>query len=245
MHQVKPGVFTLGMLLLAGCSSTIHERFSIDSPTATSLSLDAKQRLFVVTDKGGADHQQHVACAEPSPDSVVGVAASGALEGSFKTEASAKIAGSMAEAIGELGQRTPTIQLLRDGLYRACEAYMNGIYTTVEYQQILRGYDDFVVTLLAVEGLTQRPQLAKTLVQAQTEARTGTTSEGKTPALPPAAANALAAAQISPEVASTVKDILSSYYSYQVTLAGVAKPKPGLDTAMHIRNPGTGSHAGQ
>lgn len=154
---------------LIGCSSTIHKRFSMDRPSATSISLDAKQRLVVVTDGGGEVGTRRVLCAEPSPDALVGIAASGALEAVIASKGSGKLAGSLAEAVGELGERTPTIQLLRDGLYRACEAYMNGVVGKVEYRQILSGYDDLVVTLLAIEGLTQRPRSPATMLQPQSE----------------------------------------------------------------------------
>jgi hypothetical protein len=129
---MKRGVWILCSvaLCLGGCSSTIHKRFSIDEAPPSSLSLDAKQRLFLVTDKGGRKGEnKRVVCAEPRPDAVMGIAASGALKAAMADKGSAKIAASLAEAIGELGDRIPTIQLLRDALYRACEAYLNEYLT--------------------------------------------------------------------------------------------------------------------
>ncbi|HZS11821.1 MAG TPA: hypothetical protein VFA38_06200, partial [Nitrospirales bacterium] len=41
------------------------------------------------------------------------------------------------------------------GLYRACEAYMNGAINQEEYAYIVSGYDDFVVTVVGLDGLTQ------------------------------------------------------------------------------------------
>ena len=63
---------------LIGCS-TIHKRFTIDDSPPKSLSLDAKQRLVLITEKGGPDRKQRVVCAEPSPDVATSIAASGAL----------------------------------------------------------------------------------------------------------------------------------------------------------------------
>jgi len=64
----------------------------------------------------------------------------------------------LAESAGALGPRTQTIQLLRDGLYRACEAYMNGVISSNDYRRILVAYDEILITLVALEGLG-RPQL--------------------------------------------------------------------------------------
>lgn len=219
---------------LGGCSSTIHKRFSIDDAPPKSLSLDAKQRLVLVTDKGGKNEKnreyKRIVCAEPSPDALVGIAASGALEAAVATQGSGKIAASLAEAIGELGERTPTIQLLRDGLYRACEAYMNGIFERDDYQRILDGYDTFVVTLIAIEALTQRPRSAPTIIQASTEAKTGSTAEAKT--TPPATANPNQGASssgsgepVSSEAAEAIKEILLQYYADEKKKYEDAYPK--------------------
>ncbi len=54
----------------------------------------------------------------------------------------------LAEAMAQLGQRLATIQLLRDGLYRACEAYANGALDKSSYSMILSRFDDTMITLL-------------------------------------------------------------------------------------------------
>lgn len=48
------------------------------------------------------------------------------------------------------------IQLLRDGLYRACEAYTNGIIDGREYKRIIARYDETMITMLAIDGLTSQ-----------------------------------------------------------------------------------------
>lgn len=150
------------LLSTSGCGSTIHRPFAIDTHPATSLSVDAKQRMVFVTDrattarrseKGSMQGTKRVLCAEPSPDAIVGV--STALRGDLRYgERSIGIDHSLAEAVAQLGQRTVVVQLLRDGLYRACEAYMNGIIDESEYEELLRHYDVTMVMLIAVEGLT-------------------------------------------------------------------------------------------
>jgi hypothetical protein len=51
--------------------------------------------------------------------------------------------------------RGHTIQLLRDALYRACEAYMNGAVDEADYRSLLTFYDLTMITTLSIEGITQ------------------------------------------------------------------------------------------
>lgn len=105
-----------------------------------------------------------VFCAEPSPDVAKAVAQSFNLSTAFEgvargaqlpadvaLQAAASISKSRAEALAQLTNRLATIQLLRDGLYRACEAYANGALTRTAYAVILSRYDDLMVTLLTGE----------------------------------------------------------------------------------------------
>jgi hypothetical protein len=64
----------------------------------------------------------------------------------------AQLAASLAEAVQSVGRRTQSIQLLRDGLYRACEAYLNGAITANEYRLLLSRISAFAITLVAVDG---------------------------------------------------------------------------------------------
>jgi hypothetical protein len=218
MKQGNLILLNVFLILLSGCSSTIFEEFSLDDKPTTSLSVDAKQRLLLVTDRGGPSKNERIVCAEPSPDAIMGIAASGALEASIAEQGSAKIATSLAEAIGELGQRTPTIQLLRDALYRACEANLNGKLSNDDYRDILYGYDDLVVTLLAIEGLTQRPRLTPTKIQPKEgkiglNAESNAASEIKEQEISPIAQNLVSA-----DVAKAVTTILEKYYELQKQL---------------------------
>lgn len=108
-------------------------------------------------------------CAEPSPDiaRVVQAAFSGA--GSVKVDvanptpaglvgakgvdvaADARVDLARSEAIAQLTRRIATIQLLRDGLYRACEAYANGAISRDIYTTIISRYDKMMITMLLAE----------------------------------------------------------------------------------------------
>lgn len=105
--------------------------------------------------KPGEVTPTRIICAEPSPD------VAKALQTAFgaSLSASAPEAGSgagalsaaTAESVAQLGERLATIQLLRDGLYRACEAYANGAISSVEYTVMLSRFDDTMVTMLLGE----------------------------------------------------------------------------------------------
>jgi hypothetical protein len=62
-----------------------------------------------------------------------------------------------------IGARNSTIQLLRDGLYRACEAYMNGALGDFGYGLVLVNYGRVMVALLTADGLAH-PALAQPVV---------------------------------------------------------------------------------
>jgi hypothetical protein len=123
-----------------------------------------------------------VICAEPSPE--VAKAFSTAFGASAEAEAKAipalsqagDVRGALAvsrarsEAIAQLGKRLGTIQLLRNGLFSACEAYANGAISPISYAFLLSRFGDVMVTLLAVE-----------MVSGDGIASDGTTTEATAP----------------------------------------------------------------
>src|SRR5205814_4453676 len=127
----------------------------------------ADERLVMATPatvEDGRVKPRQVFCAEPSPDVAKAVSESlnisAALdavakgrelpvEGALKTAAA--ISRARAESLAQLTNRLATIQLLRDGLYRACEAYANGAVSETTYAIILSRFDKLMVTLLTGE----------------------------------------------------------------------------------------------
>lgn len=148
-------------LCLAGCSSwgnwnSIYREYRTDTNSSgTSVVVDVKQRAIlsnsVRDDKG---RTQLVVCAEPSPDAL-SVIASG-IGGSLDTGAgkALEIALSSSETGAFIGNRTATIQLLRDMLYRACEMYMAGAIDDGAYLAFQRRYQIMTMGLLAIEQIT-------------------------------------------------------------------------------------------
>jgi hypothetical protein len=185
-------VACLLFLSLGGCANYIFRSFDIDS--GESLSLDAKQRLVLATYKGGKSGNRKIVCAEPSPDAFSASSASAAASTAFTfptllpgggqgtTSGSGGIAAATSESAASIGLRTQTIQLLRDGLYRACEAYMNGAIDQHQYNIILLNIDKLMVTLLGIDAIGGTPKApAVSIVAAAPHVNTGASS-GASPA---------------------------------------------------------------
>ena len=167
-HILVGGCLAAGAtLILSGCEGllfaedrTVLAKASLNNET---LLVNADLRAIVsVTPAGipypGRVEPRRVICAEPSPDvakaiaSSFGGAVSGAVSrGDIDAQAAGQFSRSFAEGLVQLGERMATIQLLRDGLYRACEAYANGVLTDTSYAMILSRYGDTMVTLLGGE----------------------------------------------------------------------------------------------
>lgn len=163
------GLSAVLVLALAGCNGT--DTFFTQHRTLGKKSdvilTDAGARTVVATQVQDSDSVGHfepnqINCAEPSPDvaKAIDTAFSGGIslnitgEGAnLPVEAQAKIAAAItqarAEALVQMTERLPTIQLLRDGLFRACEAYANGALSPTSYALMLSRYGDTMVTMLS------------------------------------------------------------------------------------------------
>ncbi len=158
-----------GSMLLTGCANYIFNKFDLDGDNQ-SLSLDAKQRVVLVTERGGKTRDRKIVCAEPSPDAISASAASAAGSGALSfptllpaaaaadqkqgtTSGGGGFSGGSSESVASIAMRSQTIQLLRDGLYRACEAYMNGAIDQHQYNIITLNINKTMITLLAVDGI--------------------------------------------------------------------------------------------
>ncbi|MGE4166651.1 MAG: hypothetical protein AB7E67_11770, partial [Xanthobacteraceae bacterium] len=144
--------------LSAGCSSTIHTQSSIRD--VNTLSLDAKQRLVLVANRSAGDGER-VTCTEPMPDAIVARAAVLSSSGTFNlvggSSGGASAAGGSAESAASIGFRNETVQMLRDGYFRLCEAYLNGALTTEQYQHMILNADTFMVVVSALQTLGDNP----------------------------------------------------------------------------------------
>ncbi|TXH69861.1 MAG: hypothetical protein E6Q88_08925 [Lysobacteraceae bacterium] len=140
----------LALALCAGCANLNSIGRHTDSPGGKNkfraVHLDAQQRLVIFA----AERY----CAEPSPDalaayaSAIGVSSAGLPNDGI---AGALSNGSVAASIG---LRTQSITLMRDALYRMCEAAAGGHIGERQVAAFLTKSQDLTAVILAIEQLT-------------------------------------------------------------------------------------------
>lgn len=198
---------TLTIVLVNGCAnwSSIHHEFNLsdEAKSTKAITIDVKQRAILSGVVGG----QSVICAEPSPDalSVLAAGVSGSLDLGGKA---LDLAGSTSETGSFIGNRTVTIQLLRDNLYRACEAYMSGALTKGDFYELQRRYQIMTMGLLAIEQLTEVVRPGSVTITAGAASANNASPEKLTTAREAVAKAAAkqAAASTAKDAASTAKD---------------------------------------
>lgn len=154
-------------LTLPACTSTITRPISVDQD---SFSLSAEQRVFLSRERASPEGTTHrVTCAEPSPDVLKAVADSLSAQAEVAGRGGGGLSASSAESAASIGLRTATIQLLRDGLYRICEAYANGALSEFGYALALSNFDEIMIRLISVEGLTGTRQAAQVVIGTTTQ----------------------------------------------------------------------------
>jgi len=150
----RPITVLIGLLLLTGCTSVIHKKLDIEG--GQSVLVDARQRAIMNRtatwdqDRGGIKPNR-VVCAEPSPDVATAVASAVGAGVSVLNYGSASVSQAFGEALAQLGERASTVQLLRDVLYRACEAYANGAISNTTYAMITARMGQTMTTLMLGE----------------------------------------------------------------------------------------------
>ncbi|SMS02165.1 hypothetical protein [Vibrio mangrovi] len=142
--------YCLISLLLTACANqtSIHRDLDVDS--GKGAFIDIKQRAVIVSHQIRDKGKRTIVCAEPSPDSMSALAG----ETSISVPNKIKLANAFQEGAAYTGLRTQSIQILRDGMFRLCEAYMSGAIDESSYGLLLRRYQKNMVALLAIEQLT-------------------------------------------------------------------------------------------
>ena len=147
------------LAILAGCSQdpgTIFKQFKISDKTQNAVALDARQRVVIahapsLVSPPGLSVPRQIVCAEPSPDVAIALANSFGVGLELFGEGAGSAARGQAEGLAQLAERTITIQLLREEMYRVCEAFSNGGLTRTTYSLLLAKLNDTVVTMLLGE----------------------------------------------------------------------------------------------
>jgi hypothetical protein len=120
--------------------------FSGDSE-GVAIHLDAKQRIVFAKQFGAI-------CAEPSPDALSAFANALGAGVSVPQEAAGSVSLALQESASSIGLRTQSIQLLRDALYRTCEAYYGRAINSAQLMELHTRFQDVMVGILAIEQLT-------------------------------------------------------------------------------------------
>ncbi|MGF1711516.1 hypothetical protein L4C37_13220 [Vibrio kagoshimensis] len=150
---------TIGLIpFIYGCGnlSSVHRTIEVDKGEGALIDIKqrgvfASNRTFKTTVNGVTEENSWtVVCAEPSPDSMSAYAS----ENSLSIPQKIKLATAFQEGATYTGLRTQSIQLLRDGMYRLCEAHMSGAIDKSTYAVLVRRYQKNMVALLAIEQLT-------------------------------------------------------------------------------------------
>jgi hypothetical protein len=136
-------------LAASGCANlqTIGRR--TDFPPegqSKAIHLDAQQRLVLVAGQKF--------CAEPSPDALAAYASSLGFSIADGNKNSASVANALQGTVGSIGLRTQSITLMRDSLYRLCEAGLNEKIGVQQMAEFIRRSQDLTAVVLAIEQLT-------------------------------------------------------------------------------------------
>ena len=152
----KAGVLYLAVLVIAGCKAlpNAHVR-NIDLEGGTSVLTDARLRIIanhepdILTSTGQVVPRQ-IVCVEYSPDVATSIVDS--LKSAFKThDTEVSLSRTQSEQILKIAERTLSIQLMREQMFRACEAYSNGAISSTTYTLIMSRLNETIVTLLMGE----------------------------------------------------------------------------------------------
>lgn len=136
-YSPPSGVLTTG---------TLQDDNDVQGKNGVAIHLDAQQRLVMF--------HLNKYCAEPSPDALASYAASLGFGISNSSKNAASLAQGIQSAAGSIGLRTQSITLMRDALYRMCEAANNGNLDSVQVSRLLHQSQDLTAVVLAVEQLT-------------------------------------------------------------------------------------------
>ncbi len=159
LNLLKHVFITLLLILLCGCQSIIE---AVPIPLYDSQVIRGKAaHRFITTipthpsSKPGQVNPLRIICAEPSPDVAEAIATTFGASVNVKGAGGGSLSYGQATALAQLAERTVTVQLLRDQMYRACEAYGNGAISATEYSLLMSRNNDAMVTLMLGEAASR------------------------------------------------------------------------------------------
>lgn len=143
-------------LVLSGCTLLDGKQRELNVADGTGVSLDITRRAVIAVPEYNGDGELIGVrtCAEPSPDAMTTLAAQIAGNVTTPEGINAEIAGNLSENGAFVGLRTQSIQLLRDAMYRSCEAYLSDGISEDTYELLLKRHQRFMLGLLSIEAIT-------------------------------------------------------------------------------------------
>jgi len=175
---------SLGALVLGGCANltSIHRVDDLSNTAGARLTfIDAKQRAILSTRVQDPATKAYVQrfCSEPPPDafSAFSTSFTGDLAGAGLGGASPEVKARAALALSETAatiERTQTVNLLRESLFRTCERYMGGAISNDEFIVQAARDQRAMVAVLAIEQLTGAVKAKSTVLSAGAAAATYT-----------------------------------------------------------------------
>jgi len=174
MLHIRFTIFLL-VVILSGCANfnSIGRSTSlgvIGNQKNTAVHLDGQQRVIL------SKKDMAKVCAEPSPDVMAAYAASLGLGVNIPTQGGGSLAQGGQSSAANIGLRTQSITLMRDALYRICEAAMNGMIEPVQNATMLGRGMDLTAVVLAVEQLTGAVTASQVALTGSTKASADSSS---------------------------------------------------------------------
>ena len=155
----------LAITMSLGCSwgtfQTSYRRFPLGDKNGEAVALDVYQRIILT--RQFAESTRQVVCAEPSPDALQVFSTALAAEVTAKG-VTGGFSGASSGAAQALSERSQTLMLLHDAMYRICEGYFNSAFDTAEYRYQHLRYRDSMLALLAIEELAGNKRTPGTVV---------------------------------------------------------------------------------
>lgn len=156
---VSPIAMVVATLLLSGCvafEDNVQQGYSnnrVFGKTDSITFTTADVRTVIERDRLEANGiTRKVVCSEPSPDTAMAISLITKLKAESTNTTGGEFDHQTNQAITQLAGRSIAVQALRDGTYRACEAYANGAIDKEEYALILSQYGDILATLIIAEN---------------------------------------------------------------------------------------------
>jgi hypothetical protein len=151
-------VLGFAALVLAGCSileDDVARGYAQSGSLTPATFTTADIRMITQRYRQGSPNP--IICTEPSPDVAKALSAAAQVSGSGgngTATGSFAAGGASAEAALALAGRSTALLDLRDGLFRACEAYANGVIGADAYALVLSRYGQLMTTLFLGQDVT-------------------------------------------------------------------------------------------